>query len=373
MDRWTTDRGPRGGWRSSPGILWRAMGPVAGSVLSSEEAASTLFRFFRSRHLADVQVIFRMARLLLLVSVPVVLIIAAIAAFEQFYEPCPDGGAQCGSHHAARAVHYFLNNLGYLGTIATLCGAAIAWAYQTGSARLGVVDLFAGEISTLCRVGTIFDIGKRYVDQFQSPPAEGAAAADGVRASGAAGFVSSEDYFPVFQSNARDLQVLEASVVNNITEFYTYMKALRDAQRRLATLAPPRAAAPPPDHDDEPDPWRGALINAIYLLYLSYESARKAVDDLVEFDPTRAEHKIVILITELKCYPFLLRRFGVENIRRQRLALREVQYLREVPRLYFEVMAHSDDETEWLPAKRSAATLAERYREAFGRALELGA
>jgi hypothetical protein len=36
-------------------------------------------------------------------------------------------------------------------------------------------------------------------------------------------------------------------------------------------------------------------------------------------------------------------------------------------------MAHSDDETEWLPAKRSAATLAERYREAFGRALESGA
>ena len=36
-------------------------------------------------------------------------------------------------------------------------GAVIAWAYQSGSARLGVIDLFACEISTLCRVATVVD------------------------------------------------------------------------------------------------------------------------------------------------------------------------------------------------------------------------
>ena len=37
-------------------------------------------------------------------------------------------------------------------------GAVIAWAYQSGSARLGVIDLFACEISTLCRVATVSSI-----------------------------------------------------------------------------------------------------------------------------------------------------------------------------------------------------------------------
>src|ERR1700733_15393485 len=39
-------------------------------------------------------------------------------------------------------------------------GAALAWAYQVGSARLGVVDLFGCEISTLCRIATVVDTAR---------------------------------------------------------------------------------------------------------------------------------------------------------------------------------------------------------------------
>ena len=49
-------------------------------------------------------------------------------------------------------------------------GAVIAWAYQSGSARLGVIDLFACEISTLCRVATVVDTARRYADKFDQPP-----------------------------------------------------------------------------------------------------------------------------------------------------------------------------------------------------------
>jgi hypothetical protein len=147
-------------------------------------------------------------------------------------------------------------------------GAAVAWAYQTASARLGVVDLFACEISTLCRVGTLFDIGKRYVEQYDTPPPEKRGAND-KRPAGSASFVSQEDYFPVFSNNARDLQVLEASVVNNITAFYTYMKAMRDSLRKLAEIEPPRAATPKmetPHAKTELDPWHAAITNVIYAV-----------------------------------------------------------------------------------------------------------
>jgi hypothetical protein len=111
----------------------------------------------------------------------------------------------------------------YIGPALTIYGAVLAWAYLSASSRLGVVDLFACEIITLCRVGLTFDIAKYYVEQYKTP---GATAA----------FVSEEDYFPVFDNNSRDLQLLESSIVNNITAFYTYMKATRDSLRKLALV-----------------------------------------------------------------------------------------------------------------------------------------
>jgi hypothetical protein len=98
-------------------------------------------------------------------------------------------------------------------------GAVLAWAYQSGSVRLGVVDLFACEISTLCRVATVVDTARRYAGKFDQPPTAPADTA-GPRPP-PYHFASQENYFPVFESNTRDLQTLEARVVINITEFYT--------------------------------------------------------------------------------------------------------------------------------------------------------
>jgi hypothetical protein len=76
-------------------------------------------------------------------------------------------------------------------------------------------------------VATVVDTARRYAGKFDQAPT---AAAD------TAGprqpphhFASQENYFPVFETNTRDLQTLEARVVINITEFYTYMKAFRDS------------------------------------------------------------------------------------------------------------------------------------------------
>ena len=79
------------------------------------------------------------------------------------------------------------------------------------------------------RVATVVDTARRYAGKFDQPPTSAADTA-GPRQP-PHHFASQENYFPVFESNTRDLQTLEARVVINITEFYTYMKAFRDYLR----------------------------------------------------------------------------------------------------------------------------------------------
>ena len=253
-------------------------------------------------------------------------------------------------------------------------GAVIAWAYQSGSARLGVIDLFACEISTLCRVATVVDTARRYAGKFDQPPTTAAETA-GPRQP-PHHFASQENYFPVFESNTRDLQTLEARVVINITEFYTYMKAFRDYLRTLAEITPQSDEL---DGESLLQSWHEAVVNVVFMLFLGMESARHAIADLVEFQPEKAERTIVILISELEAYRFLRSRFtNSEDVRFQRLNLRESVYRRLVPKLISSVEAsrakeeklieretewdHPPQASKWEPAIRLLPLLKTRYQ-----------
>jgi hypothetical protein len=61
------------------------------------------------------------------------------------------------------------------------------------------------------------------------------------------------------------------------------------------------------------------------MMYLGFESGRKAIKDLVEFEPEQAERTVVILISELTAYGFLRRRF-TDEMHQARLVLREGEY-----------------------------------------------
>ena len=134
----------------------------------------------------------------------------------------------------------------------------------------------------------------------------------------------------------------------------------------------PAASGPRPAvAADEPDAWHAAMVNVVYLLYLGYESARKAVKDLIEFQPARAERSIVILLTELKCYAFLRKHFKPGDLRRKRLELRAAGYRQDVRDLYNEVKAsagHSDE--LWVQARETLPVLVVRYNEALDHDLE---
>jgi hypothetical protein len=101
------------------------------------------------------------------------------------------------------------------------------------------------------------------------------------------------------------------------------MKAMRDSRRKLSVIEPQNDPARPAVDD----PWQTTASNVILVLFLAYESGRLAVDDLVEFQPSKAERTIVALLTELTCYGFLVRffqkHFGESDLRYVRLKLRE--------------------------------------------------
>ena len=61
----------------------------------------------------------------------------------------------------------------------------------------------------------------------------------------------------------------------------------------------------------------------MYMQFLAFESARKAVRDLIEFEPNNAENKITIFISELPLYGFLLKHFQKGDLRHARLKLRQ--------------------------------------------------
>jgi hypothetical protein len=117
---------------------------------------------------------------------------------------------------------------------------------------------------------------------------------------------------------------LEARVVIYITEFYTYMKAVRDMQRAFAQIKPEDAGSG--ESTVSVDDWHEAVRNIVYMLYLGLESARYAICLLVEFEPEQMERTIVVLISELEAYRFLCSQFTGDDVRRQRILLRERDY-----------------------------------------------
>jgi hypothetical protein len=176
---------------------------------------STLNRIFESKHVRDLKLIAGSGAWIVIIAVILLFLYEITTVIREFsftkvVEAIGKFGASAGA-------------------ILAVGGAIGSWVYRTASTRLGVVDLFASEITTLCRVGTIVDMVPRSIDTLQSQTehvhTETAISRDLTIQTYAPRFTSQENYFPVFESNSKDLQVLEASVVVNVTAFYTYMRS----------------------------------------------------------------------------------------------------------------------------------------------------
>jgi hypothetical protein len=300
--------------------------PVA-RLLRTGDPSDSVTRVFKSKHLNDLRLICAVAFIVVVWVGLVSLLTGAASAYLEYPAIQNKGGGWTWVDLLITCFSSFLKL--FMPTVAVF-GGVLAWAYQVGCTRLGVVDLFACEIDTLCRMITVNDSVCRLVDRYGSgPPAGSVTSGEPARIENQ--FSSEENYFPVFDGNSRDLQTLEARVVINITAFYTYMKAVRDSMRALATI---KISVQDMDCGGTAGagPWHVSLQNLIYMLFLGLECARKATDDVVEFEPEQAERKIVILISELVAYRFLCSQFHKSaDFHYERLRLRVAGYQRDVP------------------------------------------
>lgn len=321
--------------------------------LRQGEESSTFERLGRSRHVADLRLIFAVTLIIMIGA-------SVIALLFCFGHEVLNNGAHITSARSGwdwlQLVFAAVGDSGaFIGAVGAVGCGVLAWTYQTGSARLGVVDLFACEIATLCRVAAVVDMVPRYTSLYETgPQAARAHNSNGDMPADPGHFTSQESYFPVFDSSVKDLQQLEADVVENVTAFYTYMKVMRDSLRKLADI--------PPAANGASDSWHRAICNVIYMQFLGLESARKAIEGLVEYEPTKAEDVFTILLSELRAYGFLREQF-TDELKRRLLQAREQGYRRDIDVRYRIVSAAAG--LRWERAKHIAAEVMILYAEIF--------
>jgi hypothetical protein len=275
-------------------------------TLSDKGPAITIARLCTSRHLGDLQLIAPIALLVMVAAIIIVIIV--------LFKNNPTEGAAVGAYAAAAA-------------------AVLNWTYQTGSKRIGVVDLFAVEITSICGVSLIADFARSSVERAKH------------HGEGAMKFTSEEHYTPVYDSQLSDLQPLDFNVVRYVTQFYTYRKAMIDYIRATAAAEDSKARA-------------DLICQMIYMQFLMYESGRLAITELIEFEPNQAESLVIILCSELVTYAFLQKHYG-DDFRGKRLRLRLGEYNESVEKLIWTINEHR--QPVWEKARTTAEELIERY------------
>jgi hypothetical protein len=231
--------------------------------------------------------------------------------------------------------------------------ATINWAYQQGSRRLGAVDLFGCEISAICRVCLIVNFAQESISAISQQPHGVARLQQDGKSSTVSDwttqFTSAEHYTPVYDKNLAHLEALDINAVSFVTQFYSYRMTMMDFMRRVAVTT-------------EPATRLQFMEQMIYMQYLMYESARNAVNELVEFQPNQAEGFVIILCSELTLYRFLLKTYPDDDYRTRRLHLRIDDYAILVPKI-LDKMARLKDATHWKKARAIGPELVARYEK----------
>ena len=155
------------GQRPRPGRIDR-FGMLLLRWLKTGDPAKTIDRLFVSKHVEDLRFIVGMALLLLCVcALPLLVYASEIALSPDF---AGETALSLGQHAPTQGYEFLKAAAAFVGLLATgvaVVGAICAWAHKIGSARLGVVDLFACEISTLCRVTLVTDTVGRFIARIE--------------------------------------------------------------------------------------------------------------------------------------------------------------------------------------------------------------
>ena len=235
---------------------------------------------------------------------------------------------------------------GLAGLLAAFSAVAV-WCYQSASARLGAVDLFACEIATICRVITVSQTPSHLVRLYDNPPPSKIT------------LNAPYEHSPIFDSNSQYLAYLNSQTIGAITEFYTYLKAMSDYRRMLDEIECP----------DKSDLCLILIRNLMYMLFLILESGRNLISALVENKAVCAQLSVEILLSELVSYGMLLRTYeeAAKNgrdydARWKRLKLRARDYQIMIPQLSRQIEINNSVRGDSAWAKADAALIPELER-----------
>jgi hypothetical protein len=232
----------------------------------------------------------------------------------------------------------------------TTAVAMFNWVYQAANRRLGVVDLFASEISAICKVSVVTDFAKKSIMM-----RDAACAAD---TQTSRSFDTKESYTPVYDKGSADLQALDSNVVSAVTQFYTYRRTMVDYLH--SAMAETKGAAAVPQYDQ-----------MIYMQFLMFECARTVVQELIEFEPDQAENLVTVLCSELPLITFLIKRHRNDPntvFLYRRLCLRIEGYRHGVKALLKQIDRNARSESKavrrgWSKATTTGEELRIRFKE----------
>ncbi len=188
--------------------------------------------------------------------------------------------------------------------------------YDSAIKRLASIDLFTSEILSIMRVfasaNIIGDFVRLYV-QIDTPKQTSQSEKDPHTGKGPVGFADSarsEDYFTIFNKNVSDLASLDPAVVNDITAFYTFLKASRDATGAIQLWKSPEYEASAKKED---------IVAVIYLCFLMSVHGQLALDRLISSDVNRKIADDIFAGVMLQCFGFLVQTIPKDDFRWPRI------------------------------------------------------
>ena len=184
---------------------------------------------------------------------------------------------------------------------------------DTAAKRLAIIGLFTSEMLSVLRIFAAANIMGHFVRLYDRiGDVQLAAAPDDKNSALPSGFADtarSENYFSTFDNNSADLGLLKPSVVNDITAFYTFFRASRDATGALK-LWKEDYYTPAMKRDD--------IVAIIYLCFLMSVHGRRALGHIV-IPENRAIVDDIFAGVLLQCFAFLDFALAAEDFRKQRL------------------------------------------------------
>ncbi|MHC2435916.1 glycoside hydrolase domain-containing protein [Bradyrhizobium sp. USDA 4451] len=190
--------------------------------------------------------------------------------------------------------------------------------YDTAIRRMATVDLFTSEMLSILRVfaaaNIIGDFALLYDRLAVEDPGNKEQEAKPLTTTsipkGFADVARSENYFNMFENNSAELGALDPAVIHDVTAFYTFLKASRDATGAIRLWKETGYDAPSKKED---------IVAIVYLCFLMTVHGQRALNSLVNSAENRKIIDDILSGVLLQCFSFLDYTLPPDDFRRSRL------------------------------------------------------